>query len=109
MVEQGTFNPKVTGSIPVRPIKKHPANWALPSSTQPPGCVYTFTSDAAAPCDADVRLNHGIDDPKTALAEHVDQKRMLLLLDNFEQLLPAAPDVATLLARCPNLKLLVSA
>jgi predicted ATPase len=45
---------------------------------------------------------------KTALAEHVDQKRMLLLLDNFEQLLLAAPDVAALLARCPNLKLLVT-
>lgn len=25
---------------------------------------------------------------KTALADHVDEKRMLLLLDNFEQLLP---------------------
>ncbi|HET7856728.1 MAG TPA: tetratricopeptide repeat protein [Gaiellaceae bacterium] len=45
---------------------------------------------------------------KTGLAEHVDQKRMLLLLDNFEQLLPAATELATLLARCPNLKLLVT-
>jgi predicted ATPase/class 3 adenylate cyclase len=45
---------------------------------------------------------------KTALAVHVEQKRMLLLLDNFEQLLPAAADVAALLARCPNLKLLVT-
>jgi predicted ATPase/class 3 adenylate cyclase len=45
---------------------------------------------------------------KTALAEHVDQKRMLLLLDNFEQLLPAATEVATLLAKCSNLKLLVT-
>jgi predicted ATPase/class 3 adenylate cyclase len=45
---------------------------------------------------------------KTELAEHVDQKRMLLLLDNFEQLLPAATDLAALLVRCPNLKLLVT-
>jgi predicted ATPase len=45
---------------------------------------------------------------KTALADHVEQKRMLLLLDNFEQLLPAAVDLAALLARCPNLKLLVT-
>ena len=65
-------------------------------------------SPAATRCDTDPSCR-GIDDPKTALAEHVDQKRMLLLLDNFEQLLPAAPDVATLLARCPKLKLLVSA
>jgi predicted ATPase len=45
---------------------------------------------------------------KTALAEHVDEKRMLLLLDNFEQLLPAAQELAALLGRCPNLKLLVT-
>ncbi len=45
---------------------------------------------------------------KTELAEHVDQKKMLLLLDNFEQLLPAATKLAALLARCPNLKLLVT-
>jgi predicted ATPase len=45
---------------------------------------------------------------KTALAEHVDEKRMLLLLDNFEQLLPAATELAVLLERCPNLKLLVT-
>jgi predicted ATPase len=45
---------------------------------------------------------------KAGLADHVDQKRMLLLLDNFEQLLPAAADLAAVLARCPNLKLLVT-
>jgi predicted ATPase/class 3 adenylate cyclase len=45
---------------------------------------------------------------KTRLAEHVDEKRMLLLLDNFEQLLPAATDLSSLLASCPNLKLLVT-
>jgi predicted ATPase len=45
---------------------------------------------------------------KTELAEHVDQKKMLLLLDNFEQLLPAATNLAALLARCPNLKVLVT-
>jgi predicted ATPase len=45
---------------------------------------------------------------KTQLAEHVDEKRMLLLLDNFEQLLPAATDLSSLLASCPNLKLLVT-
>ncbi len=45
---------------------------------------------------------------KTPLAEHVDEKRMLLLLDNFEQLLMAAPDLAALLARCRNLKLLIT-
>jgi hypothetical protein len=33
LVEQGTFNPKVTGSIPVRPIREVPANLGL--SSQP--------------------------------------------------------------------------
>ena len=35
-------------------------------------------------------------------------KQMLLLLDNFEQILPAAPTVAELLATCPFLKLLIT-
>jgi predicted ATPase len=35
-------------------------------------------------------------------------KRLLLLLDNFERLLPAALQVVDLLAHCPQLKILVS-
>jgi predicted ATPase/class 3 adenylate cyclase len=42
------------------------------------------------------------------LAELIDAKRILLLLDNFEHLLPAAIDLAELLGACPNLKLLVT-
>jgi predicted ATPase/class 3 adenylate cyclase len=42
------------------------------------------------------------------LAEHVEEKRMLLLLDNFEQLLPAAAQLAELLGACSNLHLLVT-
>jgi predicted ATPase/class 3 adenylate cyclase len=45
---------------------------------------------------------------KSELAEHVDEKRMLLLLDNLEQLLPAAEPLSGLLAACPNLQLLVT-
>jgi predicted ATPase/class 3 adenylate cyclase len=41
------------------------------------------------------------------VAAHIDEKRMLLLLDNLEQLLPdAAPQVSTLVESCPNLRLL---
>jgi predicted ATPase/DNA-binding XRE family transcriptional regulator len=36
------------------------------------------------------------------------ERRMLLVLDNFEHLLPAATFVATLLAACPHLKALVT-
>jgi predicted ATPase len=42
-------------------------------------------------------------------AGHIDEKRMLLLLDNLEQLLPgAAPPLAGLAESCPNLRLLVT-
>ncbi|MDQ3573098.1 MAG: adenylate/guanylate cyclase domain-containing protein, partial [Actinomycetota bacterium] len=42
------------------------------------------------------------------LAEHIGDKRLLLLFDNFEHLTLAAGDLAELLARCPNLKLVVT-
>ena len=42
------------------------------------------------------------------LADHVSDKHMLLLFDNFEHLLDAATDVRGLLASCPNLDVLVT-
>lgn len=42
------------------------------------------------------------------LRSYLRQRRGLLVLDNFEHLLPAAPDVAELLAACPSLKVLVT-
>jgi predicted ATPase/class 3 adenylate cyclase len=42
------------------------------------------------------------------LAEHIGEKRLLLLLDNFEHLMPAARDVSALLGQCPHLELLVT-
>ncbi len=36
------------------------------------------------------------------------EKDLLLLLDNFEQIMPAAPDIAALLAACPRLVVLVT-
>jgi predicted ATPase/DNA-binding CsgD family transcriptional regulator len=43
-----------------------------------------------------------------ALQAHVREKRLLLLLDNFEQILAAAPNVSALLAACPGVKALVT-
>ena len=40
--------------------------------------------------------------------DRVGDKRLLLVLDNFEQLLAAAPQVSDLLVRCPNLNVLVT-
>jgi predicted ATPase/DNA-binding SARP family transcriptional activator len=42
------------------------------------------------------------------LKEYVKEKRLLLLLDNFEHLLPAAPLITDLLTAAANLKILVT-
>ena len=46
--------------------------------------------------------------PRDVLADFLREKRLLLLLDNFEQILPAASDIAELLRACPHLKVLVT-
>ncbi|HEU5243780.1 MAG TPA: BTAD domain-containing putative transcriptional regulator [Gaiellaceae bacterium] len=43
-----------------------------------------------------------------AVTEHLRERRLLLVLDNFEQLLPAAPFVAELLAAAPRLWILAT-
>jgi predicted ATPase/DNA-binding SARP family transcriptional activator len=43
-----------------------------------------------------------------SLREHLEDKQLLLLLDNFEQVVEAAPKVFRLLAACPRLKVLVT-
>jgi predicted ATPase len=42
------------------------------------------------------------------LADHIRDKRMLLVLDNLEQVIGAASDLSALLAACPRLTLLVT-
>jgi len=45
---------------------------------------------------------------KDGLAEHIAEREMLLLLDNLEQVIDAAPELSSLLTSCPNLALLVT-
>lgn len=45
---------------------------------------------------------------KDSLADHIGERELLLLLDNLEQVVDAAPQLATLLESCPNLRLLVT-
>ena len=45
---------------------------------------------------------------RETLEEHLCEKQMLLVLDNFEHVLAAAPGVAGLLASCPRVKALVT-
>jgi predicted ATPase len=42
------------------------------------------------------------------LAQHFGERNLLLVLDNFEQVVRAAPDVSRLLIRCRNLVMIVS-
>jgi predicted ATPase len=45
---------------------------------------------------------------KDDLAAHFSERELLLLLDNFEQVVEAAPELSQLLEACPNLRLLVT-
>jgi predicted ATPase/class 3 adenylate cyclase len=42
------------------------------------------------------------------LADEIGDRQVLVVLDNFEQVTEAGPDVADLLRRCPNLKAIVT-
>jgi predicted ATPase len=45
---------------------------------------------------------------KGDLSDHIGERELLLLLDNFEQVVEAAPELASLAEACPNLTLLVT-
>jgi predicted ATPase len=45
---------------------------------------------------------------KGSLAEHIGERELMLLLDNLEQVVEAAPELAALVEACPNLRLLVT-
>jgi predicted ATPase/class 3 adenylate cyclase len=43
---------------------------------------------------------------KVGLADHIAEREMLLLLDNLEQVIDAAPELSALVEACPNLRVL---
>jgi predicted ATPase/class 3 adenylate cyclase/uncharacterized protein HemY len=51
---------------------------------------------------------HGPHDPATQLLRHLRDKQMLIVLDNFEHLLEAAPLLLDILDRAPQVRLLVT-
>jgi predicted ATPase/class 3 adenylate cyclase len=53
---------------------------------------------------ADTKRKRSID----LLADEIGDGHVLLVLDNFEQVIAAGPDVAELLRRCPNVRVLVT-
>ena len=53
-------------------------------------------------------LEHGRVPTHDLLIERLQRQRMLLLLDNFEQVIEAAPSIGELLAACPDVKMIVT-
>jgi predicted ATPase/class 3 adenylate cyclase len=45
---------------------------------------------------------------RDSVAEHIGERQMLLVIDNLEQVIGAAPDLAALPEGCPNLRLLTT-
>src|SRR5439155_8296677 len=45
---------------------------------------------------------------KDGPADHIADRELLLLLDNFEHVVDAAPELSSLLSECPNLRVLVT-
>jgi len=71
------------------------------ASIQDPGFVL---SGIAAALD----VMETVDSLEKALHDHLRNKQLLLMLDNFEHLLPAAPQVAALVAAAPDVTVLVT-
>ena len=55
-----------------------------------------------------IGLSHSAGDPEQRLAHYLADRSHLLVLDNFEQVLGAAPVVATLLKAAPDLNVIVT-
>jgi predicted ATPase/DNA-binding CsgD family transcriptional regulator len=74
---------------------------ALASITDPALVVPTIAQALA--------VREGGEEPlERRLATYLDAKHLLLLIDNFEQVVDAAPHVANLLASCPRVSALVT-
>jgi len=56
----------------------------------------------------EIPLPADVGDPEKLLVTHLRRRHALLVLDNFEQVLDAAPAVARIAAACPRLKILVT-
>jgi predicted ATPase/class 3 adenylate cyclase/Tfp pilus assembly protein PilF len=77
-------------------------SWVALASIATPGLVVSAIASALG-----VREGHG-ESLEASLAKYLGTRRRLLLLDNFEQILGAAPLITNLLAACPGLKVLVT-
>lgn len=81
----------------------------------PDGAVFIGLDEVAAAGEVAGRLARelglarpGGKDPLQQVVEYLRERRMLLVLDNFEHVLPAAAALEQLLERCPGVQLVVT-
>ncbi|MHB8574975.1 MAG: ATP-binding protein [Dehalococcoidia bacterium] len=72
------------------------------SSTRDAGLVLQAVVEGLGPRPDSARS------PREAVIRHLHDKELLLVLDNFEQVLDAAVDLGVILVACPRVKMLVS-
>lgn len=79
------------------------------------GVVFVSLEDVSAPSLIATKIAEalgssfrGSEEPLAQVARHLEARRMLVVLDNFEQLTEGAPLLSELLRMCPHLKLLVT-
>jgi predicted ATPase/class 3 adenylate cyclase len=73
----------------------------------PDGVFFVALAPLLDPALLPLHVAHALDAERD-LAAHVADKRLLLLLDNFEHVIDAAPHVAGVLRACPRLDVLVT-
>jgi len=100
----GTGKTRLSLEVAGRALDGHPDGVffvELASITEPELVIATIAQELGLP-------DRGGQSATDRLAEHIGEGRMLLVLDNFEQVTTAAPAVASLLGSAPNLTVLVS-
>jgi predicted ATPase/DNA-binding SARP family transcriptional activator len=72
------------------------------------GAVFVGLATVSSPELLAPTVAEALEVQEDEVGEHLRERRLLLVLDNFEQLLPAAPFVADLLAAAPRLLVLAT-
>jgi predicted ATPase/class 3 adenylate cyclase len=85
----------IEAAVDLVPDFKGGVRWVALAVVRDHGLVAQVVAEALGAKDVD-------------LADHIGHRELLLLLDNFEQVVEAAPQLSTLLEACPNLRLLVT-
>jgi predicted ATPase/DNA-binding SARP family transcriptional activator len=80
---------------------------AAAAATYPDGVVWVSLAPLRDPSLVLETIGHSVD-ADGGLAESIGERDMLIVLDNFEQVVESAPQLSYLLASCPNLSLLVT-